>query len=67
MNLTEREFLAIMLAAPSEEIISMLETKSFLGMLNELPKPMSTGEYLSFLAKTRRQWAEAMIAEATES
>lgn len=66
MNDSEKELLSYMLLAPASEIDAMIppsimECAKFL----ELDRPYDYRvDYLPMIAKIRRQWAQAMIAEA---
>lgn len=66
MNDSEKEMLSYMLLAPASEIdalipINLMECAKLL----ELDRPYDCKiDYFPMIAKLRRQWAQAMIAEA---
>ena len=67
MNNSEKEFLAVMLAAPASEIEalgppSIAECRKELGLSNN--EQWTSAHYLRLVAKKRRQWAQAMLKES---
>ena len=67
MTEIEKEILTYMIAAPASEIQGMVPTtiRECIVSLNIHPEDYSNDvHYVLILAKMRRKWAQAMIAEA---
>ena len=67
MTKTEKELLTYMIAAPTSEIEAMMPTtiKECASMLRITPEEYDNStDYPILIAKMRRKWAQAMLAEA---
>ena len=66
MDISDKEFLSYMLAAPAGEIENMCpaveDLQKFLGLPENVPYRWDI-HYVQVLAKLRREWAQAMLDE----